>query len=433
MATASSAVLDDFLARFESQVDSGFGLIQGNVQGVFAVLVVISIGLSALLWAVDENQNVPAALIRKVLLFGFFAWLITSWHNLSLTVVNGFAALGLKAGGGGMSLSDLMQSPSNVVTDGLNVAFSLLLYIGRLARDGAGTGFFTHFDAILVAAVAAIGIILAFLILGIEITVTIIEFHIVTLIAFVTVPFGILTQTAFMSERAIGYVVSVGAKLMAIGLIVSIGEQIFTTYTVSADPTWQEDCGLLLAAICMVMLALKIPAIAGALISGGPQLNAGSAVAGAAGLAAGVGGLALAGRMAAGAVAAGAGARAASAVAASNVPPPGRGGGSQGSPGGPGPGGGGAPQGAAAAPMSSVVARARASFAPKSSPPQLEPTPELPPSEPPPPAASPGGASSASRAQASLTGAAAQAMQEGGGAGPPSGGPQLHPPPPDTA
>ena len=34
------------------------------------------------------------------------------------------------------------------------------------------------------------------------------------------------------------------------------------------------------------MLALKIPAIAGALISGGPQLNAGSAVMGAAGVAA---------------------------------------------------------------------------------------------------------------------------------------------------
>jgi type IV secretion system protein TrbL len=48
----------------------------------------------------------------------------------------------------------------------------------------------------------------------------------------------------------------------------------------------------------MLMLALKIPGIAGALISGGPQLSAGSSVAGAAALAAGVGGVALAGRMA---------------------------------------------------------------------------------------------------------------------------------------
>jgi type IV secretion system protein TrbL len=121
---------------------------------------------------------------------------------------------------------------------------------------------------------------------------------VVTLIAFVTVPFGILAQTAFMSERAIGYVVSVGVKLMALALVVSIGESVFATYTVSAQPTIQEECGLLLAAVVMLMLALKIPGIAGALISGGPQLSAGSAVAGAAAMAAGVGGVALAGRMA---------------------------------------------------------------------------------------------------------------------------------------
>lgn len=297
MATASPAAIDEFLDRFTSQVGSGFGLIQGDVQGVFAILMVISIGLSALLWALDEHQNVPAALIRRIMLFGFFAWLITGWRSLSLVVVNGFAALGLKAGGGSLGLADLMQAPSTIVTDGLTVAFELLKYIGRLSGEGLGTGFFVHFDAILVAAIAAVGIILAFLILAVEIAITIIEFHIVTLIAFVTVPFGILTQTAFLSERAIGYVVSVGLKLMALALIVSIGEDIFTSYTVSADPTWEESCGLLLAALVMVMLALKIPSIAAALISGGPQLSTGSAVSGAAGLAAAVGGVALAGRV----------------------------------------------------------------------------------------------------------------------------------------
>src|SRR4051794_530505 len=112
MSTASPAALDEFLARFTSQVGSGFGLIQGDVQGVFATLMVISLGLSALLWALDENQNIPAALIRKVLLFGFFAWLITGWRSLSLTVVNGFAALGLKAAGGGLSVGEFMSAPS---------------------------------------------------------------------------------------------------------------------------------------------------------------------------------------------------------------------------------------------------------------------------------------------------------------------------------
>lgn len=365
MATASSAALDEFLDRFTSQIGSGFGLIDGDVQVVFGLLVVISLGTSALFWALDESRNVPAALIRKILLFGFFAWLITGWRSLSLTIVNGFVALGLKAGGGGLAVADILEAPSTIVIDGLKVAFDLLTYIGRLSGEGLGTGFFAHFDAILVASLAAIGIIIAFIVLAVEIAITVIEFHLVTLIALVVVPFGVLTQTSFLAERAIGYVVSVGLKLMALALIISIGEQIFASYTVSSDPTWEECCGLLLAAVIMVMLSLKIPSIAAALIGGGPQLSAGSAVSGAAALAAGVGGLALAGRMAGLA-----GAKAAQSMSASSVPPS------------RGPGGGSAPSGGVApsappggrggldalrrAPVATLVAQARASFNPKS-------------------------------------------------------------------
>ena len=443
MSSASPAAIDEFLARFTGLVGSGFGLIQGDVQVAFGSLMVISIGLSALLWALDENQNIPAALIRKVLLFGFFAWLIGGWRSLSLTIVNGFVVLGLKAGGGSLTVSDFMQSPSTVVRDGLDVAFELLKYMGRVASEGMGTGFFTHIDAILVTGVSAIGVILAFLVLGVEIAITIIEFYIVTLIAFVTVPFGILTQTAFMSERAIGYVVSVGVKLMALALIVSIGEQIFTSYTVSAEPAWEETCGLLLAAITMVMLALKIPAIAGALISGGPQLSAGSGVAGVAGVAAAVGGVALAGRMAAAGLA-GAGAKAASAGAAARLPPSGGGGSGSASAGGssPAPSGGpskgagpaGASGGASAsarerpAGLAGLVEQARASYTP----PETE-TPGEPAnagSQPAAPSASNGTASKAQRPRRWAGGAAAAQSARGGEthSAPSASMPRVHPP-----
>jgi type IV secretion system protein TrbL len=380
MATASPAALDLFLSRFSTQIGSGFGLIQGDVQGVFATLMIISIGVSALLWAIDETQNIPAVLIRKVLLFGFFAWLITGWRSLSLTIANGFVALGLKAGAGGLAVSDLMEAPSSVVVDGLSVAFALVAYIGRLSSEALGAGFFAHFDAILVAAVAAIGIILAFLILAVEIAITIIEFHLVTLIGFVLVPFGILTQTTFLSERAIGYVVSVGLKLMALALIVSIGESIFTSYTVSAEPSLEECCGLLLAALVLVMLALKIPSIASALISGGPQLSAGSAVAGAAAIAAGVGGLALAGRMA-GVAGIGAVAKAGAARQASHVPPVSRSGAASGGVSSAAPPAGGSDVASfRRAPVASLVRQARASFSGRPAP-SSPPDPQ-PPSEP---------------------------------------------------
>ena len=347
MATAGTSALDEFITRFTTQIDSGFGVISGDVQVVLGTLVVISIVLTAIMWAVDETQNVIAPLVRKILLVGFFAWLVGNWHSLTVTVVTGFGQLGLKAGGGS-SIGDFMSAPTRAVEAGFKIFLQIIQYIGELASQNGGFGALQHIDMIIVAAVAAIGILLAFIILAIEVAITIIEFHLVTLIAFVTIPFGVLTQTSFLAERAIGYVVSVGLKFMALGVILGVGLNIFESYTLSPEPTVPEECGLLLAAIFLMMLALKIPAIAGALISGGPQLNAGSALMGAAGVAAGAAGVALAGRSIAGAVGslAGGGGQVAAARAASGAINSGGSGG-----GGPS-GGGGSPSGSGPAPGS---------------------------------------------------------------------------------
>jgi type IV secretion system protein TrbL len=394
--------------------------------------VVISIVVTAILWAIDENQNVLASLVRKTLLVGFFVFLVAQWPTLSKTVVNGFAALGLKAGGGAMSVTDFTTSPSKIVLAGITVIKALMLYVKSIAPGPIE--FFAHIDVIIMALVAAIGILIAFVILAIEIAVTIIEFHIVTLIAFVTVPFGVLTQTSFMSERAIGYVVSVGIKLMALAIVVSLGTTVFNSYTVTATPDINEDVGLLLGAVIMVMLALKIPAIAGALISGGPQLSAGGAVMGAAGVAAGVAGVGLAGRMAGGAIASGLGAagqKVASARAAAGAISPGGSGGAPTSPGAPGPGGAPGPSGgpgaaAAAAPAASADAGAFAgpAFEPAASSSDTQPAEAPPPSANPAPQPTP--AETVARAQGSpggglsgaARGAAATALASGEGSSP---------------
>ena len=429
MATASPAGLDVFLNNFRSQVDSGFGLISGDVQTVLATLVVISIAITAILWAIDENQNVLASLVRKVLLVGFFAWLVSQWHTLSQTVIDGFVSLGLKAGGGAMSLGDFLNSPSKIVMQGIKVCVGLFDYIHTIAPGPVE--FFAHIDTVLMALIACIGVLIAFVLLSIEVTIVVIEFHIVTLIAFVTIPFGILTQTSFLSERAIGYVVSVGIKLMALAIVVSIGTTIFDAYTVSATPDINEDVGLLLGAVVLLMLALKIPAIAGALISGGPQLSAGGAVMGAAGIAAGVAGVGLAGRMAGGAIASslgGAGQKVASARAASGAISPSGSGGAPTAPGAPGPGGAPGPSGGpGAAPASAPAASADfggfagPSFEPAASSPDTQAVEAPPPSANPAPQPTP--AETVARAQSApggglvgaARGAAAAAMASGEG------------------
>lgn len=327
-------VIDRFLAAYLNAIDSGFGLIRPDVMNVFSLLITISIGITAVFWALDENNNVAAALFRKTLLIGFFAWLVSDWSGLSKTIVLGFAQLGLKAGGSGVNVNTFISSPSDLIYMGMKLVTGMADQLKELSGP---VGFFENFAIILVIGVAMIGVIIAFVILAVQVFVSIIEFRLVTLAAFILIPFGIMKQTSFLSDRALGYVASSGLKVLTIALIVSVGSKTFETLTLGPVPSIEAAISILIASVVLVMLALTVPSIAAALITGGPQIGAGAALAGAAGVAAGAGGAYLAGRAALGAP----GAIAAKAKAAA-----GRiGGGSSAAP--TAPGGGGAPGGGA--------------------------------------------------------------------------------------
>src|SRR5262245_13047886 len=101
-----SAVVNSFLDRFIAMADTGFGLIQGDVNYVVNALIVISIVLAGAQWALAQ-ESALAPFFRKVLFVGLFAFLINNWNALAGAINQSGAALGLKAGGSGLSLSDL--------------------------------------------------------------------------------------------------------------------------------------------------------------------------------------------------------------------------------------------------------------------------------------------------------------------------------------
>ena len=364
-------VIDQFLNAYLAAINSGFGLLRPDVMNVFGILIVITIGITAVFWALDENNAIVAGLFRKVLLIGFFAWLLNDWSGLTSTIVKGFAALGLKAGGSAMSVQAFLSSPSDLVYMGMKLVTGMTIQIKELTGPIA---FFENFALILVLGIAVLGVIIAFVVLAVQVFVTIIEFRLVTLAAFVLIPFGIIKQTSFLSERALGYVASSGLKLLTIALIVSVGSKTFQTLTLAPVPSVENAISILIASVVLVMLSLTVPAIASALVTGGPQLGAGAALAGTAGVAAGVGGAYLAGRGAmgaAGAVAGAPGAIASKAKAAAGQTlgkgfdrasaSLGGGGGQQGGMQPPNPSGGGSPNGGGAGAASAAAGTPRAS------------------------------------------------------------------------
>ncbi len=288
------AIIDRFTDTFSRYIDSGFGLLAGDVAFLTSVLVAIDITLAGLFWALMGEDNVLAQLIRKVLYIGFFALLLNNFKGLADIVFQSFAGLGLKASGASMTAADLMR-PGFVASTGFTASRPLLEKAGELIGI---TSFFTNFVTIVVLMLAWLIVLLAFFVLSVQLFITIIEFKLTVLAGFVLVPFALFGQTAFLAERVLGNVICAGIKMMVLAIVVGIGASLFgLAIRPSGEITLTQAASTILAAIAVFGLAVFVPGIAAGLVSGAPQLGAGAAVATTAAL----GGTAIAGgRLAAG-------------------------------------------------------------------------------------------------------------------------------------
>jgi len=272
-----TGVIDRFLEVFTRYIDSGFGLLGGEVAFLATTLIVIDVTLAALFWSWGASDDILARLVKKTLFVGVFAYIIGNWNNLARIVFESFAGLGLKASGTGFTTADLLR-PGRVAQVGLDAGRPILESMAGLMGY---IGFFENFLQIVVLLFAWVLVLLAFFILAIQLFVTLIEFKLTTLAGFVLIPFGLFGKTAFLAERVLGNVVSSGVKVLVLAVIIGIGSTLFAEFTQGFggnQPTIEDAMAIVLAALSLLGLGIFGPGIANGLISGGPQLGAGAAV-----------------------------------------------------------------------------------------------------------------------------------------------------------
>jgi type IV secretion system protein TrbL len=297
-----TGIIDQFLETFTRYIDSGFGLIAGDVGHLATTLAAIDITLAGLFWAWGPDEDIIARLVKKTLFVGVFAFLIGNWNSLARIVFESFAGLGLKASGTGLSSADFLR-PGRIAQVGLDAGRPILEAISGLMGY---VSFFENFVQIVVLLFAWIVVLLAFFILAIQLFITLIEFKLTTLAGFVLIPFGLFGKTAFAAERVLGNVISSGIKVLVLAIVVGIGSTLFSQFTSGfggSQPTIENAMALVLAALSLLGLGIFGPGIANGIVSGGPQLGAGAAagtattagglVAAGAGIAAGGAGLAV--------------------------------------------------------------------------------------------------------------------------------------------
>ena len=301
-------VIDRFLQTFIRYIDSGFGLLGGDVAFLTTTLIGIDITLAGLFWAMGGDQDVIGRFLRKILYVGAFAFILNRFSTLADIIFRSFAAAGLTAGGGTLSADDLLK-PGRLAGTGFSAAWPMLEQVSKLMGF---TSFFDNFLTIIVLLFAWAIVIIAFFILAVQMFVCIVEFKLTTLAGFVLVPFALWNRTSFLAERVLGNVVSSGIKVMVLAVIVGIGSNFFNEFTAALqgqEPDIGQAMSLVLASLTLFGLGIFGPGIASGLVAGAPQLGAGAAVGttvGAAGIVALGGGAAMGAARAAGGAALGA-------------------------------------------------------------------------------------------------------------------------------
>ncbi|EYS88431.1 conjugal transfer protein TrbL, partial [Cupriavidus sp. SK-4] len=269
-------IIDRFLDTFSRYIDSGFGLLRGEVAFLTATLVAIDMTLAGLYWALahatGQGEDVMTKLIRKVLYVGAFAYIIGNFNSLAGIVFRSFAGLGLTATGA-LSMETLLH-PARLAKTGIDAGAPILGQISKLA------GFpevFANITPIVVMFLAWLVVIVCFFVLSVQLFIALIEFKLTTLAGFVLVPFALWNKTAFLAEKVLGNVVSCGVKVLVLAVIVGIGTGLFAQFQLAPnEPTIDNALVIMLASLAMLALAIFGPGIATGLVSGAPQLGAGA-------------------------------------------------------------------------------------------------------------------------------------------------------------
>ncbi len=268
------SAIDGFLNVFITYIDSGFGLIGGDVTSLAAILIVLDVTLAGLFWAWGQNTDIIQSLVKKTLYVGAFAFIMGNFAMLSNVVFNSFATLGLDAAAATFTPADLLK-PGLVAAEGLSASQPIFDHIGVIAPGPFE--FFGNLAQVVLLCLGGIIVIAAFFVLSIQVFVLIVEFKLTTLAGFVLVPFAFWKQTTFLAERVLGNVISSGIKVLVIAVVIGIGSTMFGTLrnALSADDmTIEQAFAVVLGALTLMGLAIFCPRLAAGRAAAGAAAGA---------------------------------------------------------------------------------------------------------------------------------------------------------------
>jgi type IV secretion system protein TrbL len=261
------STLTTTLTNFVGVFQGGYTRLQPMINGLLAALAGIDIVLIGFWWALGGGERLTEVM-KKVLFLGFWLWFTKAFQSNAKMFVDSLINAGLTAGGqsGGYNL---LLDPSRIASYGLTTTDALSKAMGSIS--------ITHPADALVFGICYVVIMAAFLIMAIQVFLAVLEYYLITAVAGVLVPWGVLPQTKFLAEKAIGAVVSAGIKLMVLAFIVAVTNPVLASmHFASEDIKLNELWSAVLTCGAIAFLSWHAPSLAAGLLAGSPSLGAGA-------------------------------------------------------------------------------------------------------------------------------------------------------------
>ena len=263
-----------------------------------AVIAPYAVNLTLLLAMIDGAIRVAFDLISgdkikffvtMILKVGFFIFLIHSWigtnssYQLMPALSSGFETMGYTAGGAEEMVKeyDRANPDSNIEVQSNQIVTNALNFFNIFWEHAQQQNLLTIFIG-LVCVVAAVVILF---LTALEMFMARIEFWTMALITIPLLPFGVIGQLKFLSEKAISTMFNLAIKIFVVAFIATLSVNILTGLVDNARETATSSdfignisyfLQVLLYALILFYMTKKIPELVSGLLSGNPSLNGGS-------------------------------------------------------------------------------------------------------------------------------------------------------------
>lgn len=189
------------------------------VMSLLSSFLIIDLTLS-FLFDESDGMNIFIKLIKKILYYGFFIWIIQEYANIVFhSLMGGAIQLANVASGKGAATSVSLDLIAKFGVDTGDLIGSLFLGATGLVIDFAGVESGTT-----IVLLGVLGYLVFFLMLYVQILTAFVKFYLVTGYAFILIPFGVFEKTKDIALKGLNGLFGQAIELFVLVVLLNLTE-----------------------------------------------------------------------------------------------------------------------------------------------------------------------------------------------------------------